>query len=171
MHDDATICAIATPPGSGAISIIRVSGKDAFDICSRIIRFHNTRKKINELHQRFTIRKLVVDPWNARQLSSELISDGIEVVDFPQTMKNFTEPTKEFEALVKARKIIHNDNPVMNWMISNVMVETDSSGNYRPSKKKSTEKIDGVVAAIMALAVASSAFKTSVYETRELVVL
>ncbi len=49
MHDDSTICAIATPPGSGAISIIRVSGKDAFDICSRIISFHNTKKKIKDL--------------------------------------------------------------------------------------------------------------------------
>jgi len=49
MQNDSTICAIATPPGSGAIAIIRVSGKDAFDICSRIIRFHDTKKNIKDL--------------------------------------------------------------------------------------------------------------------------
>jgi len=133
--------------------------------------FGAIRKKINEIQNQFFIRKLAVDPWNARQLSSELITDGIDVVDFPQTMKNFTEPTKEFESLIKAKKIRHNGNPVMTWMMSNVMVETDSSGNYRPSKKKSTEKIDGAVAAIMALAVAGPAFRASIYETREMIVL
>ena len=49
MDNDSTICAIATPPGSGAISIIRVSGKDTFEICNRIIRFHNTKKNIKDL--------------------------------------------------------------------------------------------------------------------------
>ena len=49
MHDDSTICAIATPPGSGAISIIRISGKDAYDICGKIIRFRNSKKRIKGL--------------------------------------------------------------------------------------------------------------------------
>jgi phage terminase large subunit-like protein len=110
------------------------------------------RKRIGELGKRFNIKRIAVDPWNARQLSSELMDDGFDVLDFQQTMKNFSEPTKEFEALVKGKKIHHDGNALMRWMISNTVIDTDSSGNYRPSKKKSCEKVDGVVAAIMALA-------------------
>jgi len=49
MQNDSTICAISTPPGSGAISIIRISGKDAYTICDKILKFHDRKKKINGL--------------------------------------------------------------------------------------------------------------------------
>jgi phage terminase large subunit-like protein len=86
-------------------------------------------------------------------------------------MKNFSEPTKEFEALAKAQRLEHDGNSLLGWCVSNVMIETDSSGNYRPSKKKSNEKIDLAVAAIMALAmhtVGGRAEGPSVYETRDI---
>jgi phage terminase large subunit-like protein len=114
------------------------------------------RRRINELHERFDIRRIAVDPWNARQLSSELLEDGLEVMEFPQNMRNFNEPTKAFESAIKARQVHHDGNAVMRWMVANTMVEVDTSGNYRPCKKKSTEKIDGVVASIMSLAAATA---------------
>jgi phage terminase large subunit-like protein len=100
----------------------------------------------------------------------QLQEDGFEVIEFPQTLKMFNEPTKSFEALVKAKRLHHGNHPVLTWMLSNVAIEQDGSGNYRPSKKKSTEKIDGVVSAIMALHSNMNAPppQTSVYETRGL---
>jgi phage terminase large subunit-like protein len=130
------------------------------------------RKRINEMGKRFNIRRLAVDPWNARQLSGELIEDGFEVFDFAQNMKNYTEPTKQFESLVKAKQIRHNGNAIARWMIANVMIETDSSGNYRPSKKKSSEKIDFATAAIMALGLTlESGNGRSYYEDHDLLIL
>lgn len=129
--------------------------------------FPSIRDKITELGKLYQIRAIAVDPWNARQLASELIDDGFEIVEFAQTMRNFNEPTKEFETLVKAKKLHHGNHPILSWMADNVCVEQDASGNYRPSKKKSTEKIDGIVAGIMALAMHTQqpAEEASIYET------
>jgi len=135
--------------------------------------FSAIRDKIIALGKEFKIEEIAVDPWNARQLASELITEGFEVFEFQQSMRAFTEPTKAFEVAVKARKLRHGGHPVLRWMMSNVMVQTDASGNYRPSKKHSAEKIDGIVATIMGFArmtermsqpVVSTA---SVYETRD----
>ena len=60
-------------------------------------------------------------------------------------------PTKELEKRVLAAEVNHGGNPVLRWMASNVAVEMDAAGNTKPSKAKSTERIDGIVAAIMAL--------------------
>ena len=75
-------------------------------------------------------------------------------------------PTKAFEALVIGKKLIHGGNPVLRWMAGNVAVLTDPAGNLKPAKDKSTEKIDGIVAAIMGLAMATGEDETSVYEER-----
>ena len=115
--------------------------------------FDLIRKRINELQARFNIRTIAVDPWNARQLSSQLIDDGFNVIDFRQNMNSMNEPTKELETLIKAKKLHHDGNQILKWMVANTVIETDASGNYRPSKKKSAEKIDGTVAMIMALGV------------------
>jgi len=60
-------------------------------------------------------------------------------------------PTKEMEKLILGTQIIHNGNPVMDWMLSNIVLQEDPAGNIKPNKAKSTEKIDGIVALIMAL--------------------
>jgi phage terminase large subunit-like protein len=61
------------------------------------------------------------------------------------------EPAKEFERLVVAHRVAHGDNPVMNWMVANATVVSDPAGNIKPTKEKSTGRIDGVVAAVMAV--------------------
>ena len=61
-------------------------------------------------------------------------------------------PTAEFERLILSGKIEHDDHPMLRWMAANVTIETDAAGNIKPSKRKSTERIDGIVAAIMAIA-------------------
>lgn len=117
--------------------------------------FDSIRDYIVDYGRQHEVRQLAIDPWNARQIASQLIGEGFEVEEFAQTLKNFNEPTKTFETLVLAGKIRHANNPVLRWMVSNVAIEQDASGNYRPSKKKSTEKIDGAVSSVMALAMAT----------------
>lgn len=79
-------------------------------------------------------------------------------------------PTKKLEELVLGGKLAHGGNPVLRWMASNVAVEMDAAGNLKPSKKKSTERIDGIVAGIMALgrAIIQPAPFRSKYETQGL---
>jgi len=109
------------------------------------------RKRINELGQRYNIREIGVDPWNATQLSLQLAGDGFEVVHVPQSFREFTTPSKEFEAQIVNGTLRHFNHPVLRWMASNVSAKDDTAGNLMPCKKKSFEKIDGIVAAIMGI--------------------
>lgn len=126
------------------------------------------RRDINELAKQYNIRGIAADRWNATQLICELEGDGLSVCAFGQGYASMTAPTKQLERLVIAGKIRHGGHPVLRWCIGNTMVETDDAGNLKPSKKKSTERIDPVVSLIMALGIASVAppIKTSVYEHR-----
>lgn len=102
------------------------------------------------------------------QLCTELGQDGLEVVPFGQGFYSMAAPTAEFERLFISGKIEHGGHPILRWMASNVTVRTDSAGNIKPDKQKSSEKIDGIVAAIMAIGRAmlqGGAYK-SVNETR-----
>ena len=73
------------------------------------------------------------------------------MIEVPQTVKNMSEAMKELEALVMAGKIHHGDNPVLNWMASNVTCEPDRNENVFPRKERADNKIDGIVALITAL--------------------
>jgi len=104
----------------------------------------------------FEIRKIAVDAWNSTQLQTQLSGDGFDVVKYGQSFKNFTSPTKLLERLVMQNKIHHFNNPVQRWMASNTAVTRSADGEIRPSKQKSSEKIDGIVSEIMALGVAET---------------
>jgi len=81
-------------------------------------------------------------------------------------------PTKELEGMVYNSQVNHFGNPVLRWMASNVSVEIDAAGNMKPSKKKSSERIDGIVAGIMALGRAMvHEDDTSVYEERDVLMI
>lgn len=127
------------------------------------------RKDINELHKIYNIREIAVDPWNAYQLSTQLEKeDDFTVVHVRQGMFTLSEPTKELISLVSEVKFVHGDNPVLTWNAGNLSTEEDAAGNIKPSKKKSAEKVDGMVAIINALSrglVAEN--KDSVYGERD----
>jgi phage terminase large subunit-like protein len=116
-----------------------------------VVDYDVIRRRINELGKEYDIREIAIDPWNATHLSTQLTNDGFEVVHFGQGYKDMTAPSKELEKLVVSGKLRHGGHPVLRWMASNVAVEMDAAGNLKPSKKKSTERIDGIVAAIMGL--------------------
>lgn len=102
--------------------------------------------------QKFDVREVAFDPWNATQLSLQLADGGLTVWPIRQTIPALTGPSKELERLLGERRLRHGGHPVLRWMADNVTVTSDSNGNIKPDKKKSTEKIDGIVALVMALA-------------------
>ena len=100
----------------------------------------------------FEVKEVAYDPFQATQFSTRLSEQGFEMIEVGQTVKNFSEPMKNLEALVIDGKLTHENNPVMNWMISNVVAHYDQKENIFPNKERKENKIDGVVALIMALA-------------------
>lgn len=116
-----------------------------------VIDYAVIRRTINELGELYQIKEIAFDRWNASQISVQLEGDGFELIGFGQGFASMSGPTKELETRVIGKTLRHGDNPVLNWMAANVTVEGDAAGNAKPSKKKSTEKIDGIVASIMAI--------------------
>jgi len=117
----------------------------------KVIDYEIIRQTINELSEIYQIKEIGLDRWNSSQLAAQLEGDGFELIGFGQGFASMSAPTKELEALVIGEKLIHPDQPVLNWMCANTVVEMDAAGNVKPSKKKSTERIDGIVASIMAI--------------------
>jgi phage terminase large subunit-like protein len=107
---------------------------------------------VKALSERFQIEEIAYDPWNATNIASKLAGEGLKMVEFRQGFKTFSEPTKRFLGMILDRQIHHGSNAVLNWMASNIVVTQDPAGNLKPDKAKSSEKIDGLVAKIMALA-------------------
>jgi phage terminase large subunit-like protein len=106
---------------------------------------------IDELGAKYNIREIAFDRWGAVQMVQNLEGLGFTVVPFGQGFKDMSPPTKEFMRLTLEENLAHGGHPVLRWMVDNIFVRTDPAGNVKPDKEKSTEKIDGAVATIMAL--------------------
>ncbi len=100
---------------------------------------------------RFQIVEVPFDPFQATQLSAHMLAEGLPMVEMRPTVLNFSEPMKQLEALVLQRRLVHNGDPILAWMISNVVCHRDAKDNIYPRKEREENKIDGVVALIMAL--------------------
>lgn len=116
-----------------------------------VIDYDVIRRDILNLYAIYNIREIAADRWNATQIITQLTGDGLNLIAFGQGYQSMTAPTKELLKLVVEGKLRHGGNPVLRWMASNLSVETDAAENLKPSKKKSTERIDGMVALIMAI--------------------
>lgn len=106
---------------------------------------------IERLGERFNIREIAFDRWGAVQMVQNLEGMGFTVVPFGQGFKDMSPPTKELMKLVLEQKIAHGGHPVLRWNMDNIYIRTDPAGNIKADKEKSTEKIDGAIATIMAL--------------------
>ena len=106
---------------------------------------------IEDLGTRYNIREIAFDRWGAVQMVQNLEGMGFTVVPFGQGFSSMSSPTKELMKLVLEQRIAHSGNPVLRWMMDNIVVRTDPAGNIKADKSKSTEKIDGCIALIMAL--------------------
>ena len=103
------------------------------------------------LSDKFQIKEIAYDRWNATQLVIDLKDDGLEMVQFGQGFASFQSPVRDFLRMVLSKELKHNNSPVMNWQIGNLTFAQDPAGNQKPDKERSGDKIDGVVALIMAL--------------------
>ena len=116
-----------------------------------VIDYAYIQNTIEELSLRYHILEIAFDRWGSNMLVERLTEMGLTVVPFGQGYKDMSAPSKEFYEQMMKGNMIHGGNPVMKWMCGNVVVDTDPAGNIKPTKSKSADKIDGVVAAIMAL--------------------
>ena len=116
-----------------------------------VVHYGYIEKFIEKLNERFNIREIAYDRWGAVQMVQNLEGMGFTVVPFGQGFKDMNPPTKELMKLTLEKRIAHGGHPVLRWMMDNIFIKTDPAGNIKPDKEKSTEKIDGVVATIMAL--------------------
>ena len=116
-----------------------------------VIDHRSIRNEILSLSQRYEIREVAFDRWGSVQISRDLEDEGLAMVAFGQGFASMSAPTNELMRLVLSGRIRHGGHPVLRWNADNLIVKTDPAGNLKPDKAKSTEKIDGMVALVMAL--------------------
>lgn len=128
------------------------------------------RERIRELAGIYDIAEIGYDRWNATQLVTQLVEDGAQMVPVGQGFASMSAPAKAMEALIIGRRLRHDGNPVLRWMAGNVSARQDPAGNIKPDREKSADKIDGIVALVMALSravVDQGESRGSVYEDPE----
>ena len=126
-------------------------GGNLITTSGNVIDYEYIKDDIRDMSSRCELLELPYDPFQATQLSVELNAEGVPMIEMRPTVLNFSEPMKELEKLVLSKKIHHNGDPVLTWMISNVVCHLDNKDNIYPKKERPENKIDGVVALIMAL--------------------
>ena len=138
-----------------------------------VVHYGYIEKFIERLGERFNIREIAFDRWGAVQMVQNLEGMGFTVVPFGQGFASMSPPTKELMKLVLEERIAHGGHPVLRWNMDNIFIRTDPAGNIKADKAKSTEKIDGAIALIMALDRAircGNDSGESVYDSRGLIV-
>lgn len=116
-----------------------------------VVDYEFIRAEVNAFSKRFALQQVAYDPWGATDLATRLMGDGITMVECRQGFQSLSEPSKDLEARIIQKKVRHANNPVLRFCVSNASTDTDAAGNIKPSKKKSVERIDGVVATVMGL--------------------
>ena len=132
-----------------------------------VVDYNRIQHFIEECAEKYHILEIAYDRWNATMLVTNLMEEGL-------TYKDMSPACKEFYKVLMQGRMIHGGNPILRWMAGNVVIETDDAGNIKLTKAKSKEKIDGIVATVMALdrCVRHEAEQQeSVYESRGLLIL
>lgn len=128
------------------------------------------------LRQKFNVKEVTFDQYNAIELCAELMSEGMTVYRQPQNHKAYTAPVKEFEVALTEGRLKHDGNRLLRWALTNCRLDVDSYGNCKPSRDKSTDKIDPAISSLMAFGRAveqgaSGQPRKSIYEGRGVFVL
>jgi len=116
-----------------------------------MIDFRQIFDDILELCSTYKVLEVAYDPYQATMLVTELMAQGVPVIEVRPTVQNFSEPMKQLDALIRAKRLAHNGDPVLAWQIGNVVAKTDAKDNVYPRKERDESKIDGVVSLLMAL--------------------
>ena len=113
--------------------------------------FNQIEANILEDCSRFRVKSVAYDPWQATQLATRLSDNDVPMVEYRNTVQNMSDPMKWLEALVQDKRLIHEGDPALTWMMGNVVAKRDFKDNVFPRKEVYENKIDGAVALIMAL--------------------
>lgn len=113
--------------------------------------FNQIEADILEDCSRFRVKSVAYDPWQATQLAARLSDNDVPMVEYRNTVQNMSDPMKWLEALVQDKRLIHEGDPALTWMMGNVVAKRDFKDNVFPRKEVYENKIDGAVALIMAL--------------------
>jgi len=116
-----------------------------------VIDYKYILNRVDQVAQQYDLRAILFDRWGSTKIIQDIEEQGLEVIQFGQGYKDMSPPTKELMKLILEQKIMFPENPVLRWCASNVVVELDAAGNMKISKKRSIEKVDLMVAAVMAL--------------------
>ena len=119
----------------------------------------------------FDLKEIVFDVYNALEMATDLVSEGITVFRQPQTHRYYTAPTKEFSIAIDEGRVRHDGNKLLRWALANTKLDYDAYENVKPSRNKSTDKIDPAIATLMAFGRAVTANvmlrpRVRVYDTR-----
>ena len=157
--------AVATGRNSQYDGWVRAGHMNATD--GEVIDFDQIEDALRSDVARLDVQELPYDPWQATQLAGRLQAEGAPMVEYRQTVATMSEPMKTFEALVLQRKLTHDGNPVMTWMVSSVVCHLDAKDNIYPRKEREENKIDGPVATIMGIGriLAGDGSESSFWET------
>lgn len=109
------------------------------------------RKDINDINQQFRVKSIGYDAWNTGYMGPKLVEDGYDAVKLPPRYEFLSGPTKQLTGHLVAGIVDHFGNPILRWNASNVQLMLDSAGNQKPDKAQSKAKIDGIMAAVMAM--------------------
>ncbi|GAC1628973.1 MAG: hypothetical protein NVS4B4_11770 [Bradyrhizobium sp.] len=155
----------ASYPGWAAEGFLTVTPGNETD-------FGQIEADLIEFCRRFRVQSVAYDPWAATQFAQRLQAEGVPVVEYRASTQNFSEPTKELDAAMRAGRLRHNGDPVLEWCIGNVVGRYDSRGNIYPKKMRAENKIDAAIALVMAIGRATltghASVAPSVYESRGL---
>ena len=118
----------------------------------QIIDYRLIREAVLEWVECYDPEEIAFDPWGATQLAVQLQDDDhLTLISVQQSVKNFSESMKEVEALIIDGRIHHEHSPLWAWMFSNVTARVDKNDNVFPNKEHAENKIDGPVAAFLAM--------------------
>lgn len=131
------------------------------------------RRDILQFCKDRTVRRIATDPHNSHYLSQQLQAEGVSIVGFSQSYGSMNAPTKLLSTLISQGRLRTNDNPVLNWMAGNATARESSEGYLKVVKPSahSPARVDGIVALIMALAIASDAESAPAPVAPEILVL
>lgn len=116
-----------------------------------VIDFGQIEDDLREFSSRFQVVEVPFDPWQATQMATRMMAEGVPMVELRATVQNYSAPMKELEALVLQKRLAHGHCPVLTWMASNVTAKVDAKDNIYPRKEADGNKIDGIVALITAM--------------------
>ena len=103
------------------------------------------------LMERFVVNEIAFDPWHSQQLVNNLLEEGAPCIEYRNTPSNMNEPMREIDAAIADGRWVHDGDLVYTWQLSNVVNKSKTSDLHRPAKEKAENKIDSVVADMMAL--------------------